>query len=499
MQSIFIDKISRACLVVFSLVMAFATFACFYFSLSQLKNVGFTLPAPAAVAGILAVTMLLAVASFRTRIAAVFQRIEHIPHLFGIALILGVAIRVGWWWLTLPEMQVSDGAAYLKLAAKLYRGEDYLLDGHAFWAPGTPLIYAAFMLVLGLHGWLALAVNLIAFVLCGIAVRAIFARLEMPSSFAGLSVALLALWPELFITAGQVSKETLLLSLLSGGFALLLSRSGWSSFAAGLLFGLAALTAPALLFGALVFGFGVVAMGYPSRQTFLCVFAMLIGTALVIAPWTYRNYRILGAPVPVSTNFGVTLHAANQPAVVRPMTDVGDYIAPPEPNPPFSDEVAASRWHAAEGFKFIKEDPGDFLVLVAHRLTAIMGDDSDSAFRSLRSTQKTSGGAYLAAKALCNSYWVILTALLTVFCWNFRDPESLHRAAPVIVVATLATLYAMGVFGVVEGGARHHMGWSWIYSVLLILAVQRSTESASNKVPASTKMRFGLSEIWLRG
>src|SRR5258705_3648379 len=237
MQPIFIDRISRLCLVTFSLVMAFATFACFYFSLSQLNGIGFALPVPSAIAGILAVTLLFVVATFRNRIAAIFREIEHVPHLFVGALVLGVAIRIACWWLTLPEMQLSDGSNYLPLANQLYQGQEYMLNGYAFWPPGTPLIYAGFLFVLGQHGWLALVVNLVAFVLCAISARAIFARLGLDPSIAGLTVLLLAIWPQLFIAAGQVSKETLLLSLLSGGFALLLSGRGCSSLASGLLCG----------------------------------------------------------------------------------------------------------------------------------------------------------------------------------------------------------------------------------------------------------------------
>ncbi|MEA2824634.1 MAG: hypothetical protein QOF03_1116, partial [Alphaproteobacteria bacterium] len=294
MQPIFIEKISRFCLVVFSLVMAFATFACFYYSLSQLNGINFAMPAPSVVAGILAVVILTVVAFLRSRIAAIFQEIEHVPHLFGIALVSGVAIRIAWWWLTLPEIQVSDGDSYLRLANMLYAGKDYLLLGHAFWPPGTPLIYAAFLFVLGPHGWLALAVNLVSFVVCAASIRAIVARLEMPRSFAGLSVALLAIWPELFVAAGQVSKESLLLSLLSGGFALLLSKNSWLSIASGIVCGLAALTQRALLFLALLFGVGIAAMELTSRQKLFRLFAIVLGMALVITPWTYRNYRIFG-------------------------------------------------------------------------------------------------------------------------------------------------------------------------------------------------------------
>jgi len=500
MQPIVIDKMSRFCLVVLALVMAFATFASFYLSLSQLKSIGFALPVPSAIAGALAVAVLWALASSKNRIASIFQQIQRTPHLFEVALALGIAIRVAWWWLTLPEMQVSDGDAYLRLANLIYAGKDYQLGGYAFWPPGTPLVYAAFLFILGQHGWLALAVNLVSFVVCAVSIRAVFSRLGMAPSFAGLSVALLAMWPSLFFAAGQVSKESLVLGLLSGGFALLLSRNAWLSIPSGMVCGLAALTQPVLLFLPLLFGFGIMAMERKSNQTLFRLAAIVLGMALVIAPWTYRNFRIFDDFVPISTNLGFTLHATNQPAMVRAIQDVGEFITPEGPQEPFKNDLAASQWHTAEAIKFIKENPGEFLVLVGHRLTAIMGDDSDSAFRSLRSTRKSTGPAYYIAKALSNFYWVLLTAMLSVFCWNFRDRETWRRAAPVIFVATLMTLYVMSVYGIVEGSGRHHMGWAWIYAVLLTVAVRRSTQTTAVAAQSAVEEFPHLAEEnWLRG
>jgi len=500
MQPIVIDKMSRFCLVVLALVMAFATFACFYLSLSQLKGAGFALPLPGVISAILAVTVLAVLADFRNRIVAIFQEIQRAPHLFEAALALGIAIRIAWWWLTLPEMQVSDGDSYLRLANMLYAGRDYELLGHAFWPPGTPLIYAAFLFILGQHGWIALPVNLLSFVVCAISVRAIVARLGMAPSIAGLSVAMLAIWPGLFFAAGQVSKESLLLSLLSGGFALLLLRSSWWSIASGMLCGLAALTQPALLFLPLLFGLASMATEFTSRQKLCRLFAIVLGMAVVIAPWTYRNYRIFGEFVPISTNFGLTLHATNQPAMVRPLEDVGEFIMPQDPEQPFKDDLASSRWHAAEAIRFIKENPGDFFSLVARRLTVVMGDDSDSAFRSLRSTRKSSTMGYAIAKALSNFYWLILSAMLCVFCWNFRDSESLRRAAPLIFLAGLTTLYLMGVYGITEGSGRHHMGWAWIYAVLLTFALRRSTQTTAIAAQSAVDEFPHLAEEnWLRG
>jgi hypothetical protein len=109
MQPIFIDKISRFCLLVLSLIMGFATFACFYLSLSQLKGIGFALPLPSAIAGVLAVTVLVVLAEFRNRIADIFQQIQRAPYLFEAALALGIAIRIAWWPSLCPRHRSVTG------------------------------------------------------------------------------------------------------------------------------------------------------------------------------------------------------------------------------------------------------------------------------------------------------------------------------------------------------------------------------------------------------
>src|SRR5258706_5252594 len=96
MRPVLIDKISRVGLMVLSVVMAFATFACFYLALLELKGIGFGLPAPSVVAGILAVTLLMIVATFRSRIAVFFLEIERIPHLVWIALGFGIPLPTAW-------------------------------------------------------------------------------------------------------------------------------------------------------------------------------------------------------------------------------------------------------------------------------------------------------------------------------------------------------------------------------------------------------------------
>jgi hypothetical protein len=105
-----------------------------------------------------------------------------------------------------------------------------------------------------------------------------------------------------------------------------------------------------------------------------------------------------------------------------------------------------------------------------------MGDDSDSAYRSLRLTHKVSDKVYLLVKALCNAYWMLLAASLGALCWSLRRVDSaqaLVPLAPLAALAAAATLYLMAVHGIAEGAGRHHMAWSWIYALVLSAGLAR--------------------------
>jgi hypothetical protein len=297
----------------------------------------------------------------------------------------------------------------------------------------------------------------------------------------------------------QVGKEYILLGLLPCVFALLLWQRRWAALAAGLVAGLAVLTQPSLMFLPLLFGLGLLGAGCSVKQTLLRLGAMLIGMIIVISPWTYRNYGIFGEFVAVSTNAGLVLHAGNQRAMVRPVEQVGGFITPPMPGKAFENDLAASRWHSAAAFSFIKNNPSDFSMLVFNRLVLTMGDDSDSAYRSLRLTGKVSQNAYLLFKALCNAYWMALAAFLCSVCWTSRNSKERLQLAPVLIISTAASLYLMAIHGLAEGGARHHMAWAWAYSLLLAHAAalqgtQKARLDASRVSPADRSARQPLQQ-----
>jgi hypothetical protein len=478
-----------ASLVVLAAAMAFSVFSCCLLGLYLMAGVGIRLPFKELIAVACAALVL---ALSRKALPPLGKRLERLANnerLWLYAVLLGLALRLGVWLASLPEVQINDGLHYLELARRLSLDQPYALSGYAFWPPGTPFVYAAFMSVLGQPAWIAVLVNCVFFVLAAVSVRALCRLLGFTPRDAGLTVAVLALWPALFLTAAQVSKETLLIGMLPAVFALMLSPRPWAGLAAGCIAGLAILTQPSLMLLPLLLGAALMAARLPLKSIALRLVLLVIGAAAAIAPWSYRNYQVFGEFVAVSTNAGLVLHAGNQPAMVKPLGDVGGFLEPPAPPVPMRNDLLLSRWHKDEAVRFILDNKADFARLVWNRLVITMGDDSDSAYRSLRLTNKVSDKMYLLMKALSNAYWMIIAALLAASCWSVSKRHAAGELAPVAVLAAAATLCLMAVHGMAEGGARHHMAWSWLYALMLVTGLARTrgyqTLAPGQAVPAA--------------
>ncbi|MGZ5056283.1 MAG: ArnT family glycosyltransferase, partial [Methylobacter sp.] len=452
-------------------------FACCLLGLYMVSGIGVDVPFREPIALACAALVLLFAWRGWPGLARRLGRFADTERLWVYAVLLGLTLRLGVWLLSLPEVQMNDGLRYLELASRLYLGQPYILDGYAFWPPGTPLIYAAFMYLLGQHSWIAVVVNCTFFLLTGVSIRAICRFLGFSLRDAGLTVLVLAVWPALFLPASQVSKEILLVGMLPAVLALLLSGRLWAALLAGGIAGVAILTQPSLMLLPLLLGASLAAARMPLRLIASRIALLAIGAVMVIAPWSYRNYQVFGEFVPVSTNAGLVLHAGNQAAMVKPLGEVGGFSQPPSPPVPMQDDLQLSRWHKDQAIRFIMHNKLDFAKLVWNRLVITMGDDSDSAYRSLRLTNKVSDTGYRLSKALSNAFWMGIAAMLAAGCWAARKSASTHALAPIAMLAAAATLYLMAVHGMAEGGSRHHMAWSWIYALILVKAMTQYASS----------------------
>ena len=147
--------------------------------------------------------------------------------------------------------------------------------------------------------------------------------------------------------------------------------------AAGLLSGIAALLSPALLPAiALMLLSELVWPKTPRRRILIGSVAVVAFTALIVTPWTIRNYYALGHFVPLRSNFGLEFSFGNSPEATgssnwadpdtskirHPQTTAEECQLLKDMG-----EVAYMRQRQAEAFQWIRENPGRFVELTIRR------------------------------------------------------------------------------------------------------------------------------------
>ena len=412
----------------------------------------------------------------RERCAALLRaaggRLERIPRRFSrrnwLAAVItgGAALRIAW-VLLFPAPYTSDGADYYHLGAHLARGEAYhSAAGYAEWPPGYPLVLALHFAVLGVGSLGVTVANLLLFAGAVLVVFALARRLtgEGPARLATL---LLALWPNLVAAAGVASKEMVLVFLLPALLLLYLrglrigearTPAGRTAAAlgAGLVLGFSILTQPGILLMVAAFPLFELLRRTPLPRFAVTMLLLAAGTAVVIAPWTLRNYRLFHQPVLVSTNGGSVFYRANNPLAT------GGFIPNGERSLKGYDEITANRLGYQWGKEWIRDHPGQFLRLALRKQVLFLGDDAGNVYETLKRGLGMGGAFYALAKLAANAWWwgvwVLVLAAFLVRRWHQRQE---------VVLFLLVILYFWAIDSIFESGSRHHLP---IVGLLAILA-----------------------------
>lgn len=379
-------------------------------------------------------------------------------------LLLGLALRVCW-ILLFPAQPGSDGAVYLGLAERLVQGGAYETSGtKAYWPVGYPLFLVPWVAVFDDARLAYLGSNLALFVIGAFGVASL-ARFLAGQRAGNLAALIFAVWPNLVFMAGTPEKEQLVLALLPWATHWMLAalnqsgRSG-SVFGSGLLLGAGTLVQPSLQFLPFV---GAVLLVGSARQLRIgagqAVLVML-GAALVVAPWTYRNFLVFDTPVLVATNGGSVLYRANNPLAT------GGYTPRGEVDLDGLDELAQDREGRRLAVEWIKENPKRFVELMFEKQNRFMGDDAVGVYN----TFKVGGAAgsetlYAGLKAISNAWWMLIWLLLGFLALRTRSVggvTNLLGLAPIWL-----WLYLFALHSVFESAGKYHVAVLWIPCVLL--------------------------------
>jgi 4-amino-4-deoxy-L-arabinose transferase-like glycosyltransferase len=144
---------------------------------------------------------------------------------------------------------------------------------------------------------------------------------------------------------------------------------------AGLLLGAAALSRPFALLAVPLFA--LVLLGHLRWRGLLAGAILGLTAALVVAPWTYRNYRVHHRFVPVATNGGSTFYGGNNSLVAGETWQLGSWISTTDL--PHRDEINAAPDEVAHdkvewdlGVRWMKANPGKAVLLLPLKLLRLI-------------------------------------------------------------------------------------------------------------------------------
>lgn len=424
--------------------------------------------------------------SMHQRSATAFDR-----KLFGI-LLAALALRLAW-ALAVPVEPLADSVIYARTAENLALHGVFGIEPDqpfSYWPVGTSAIYALGHLAFGAGPLGAIVLNLIAGLLL-VATSALLARRWYGDSVALLTAAILAAWPSL------VMYTTILASEIFFGVFVNLALLAWRhdarrwamrALVAGLMIAAASYVRPvALLLPAVLAGIDLLQSRRLGR-TVAVVTVAFAAVAVAIAPWAYRNTRLHGGFVMISTNGGPNLWMGN-----NPRSD-GGYMPLPEEAMQFSEYERARRL-GEEARRYMLDDPARTAALFVRKLvdthlreTIAVHWNAEGLKRRLGAESAPGTQRLAPLKGVSQAYWLAVLLLafggVATVLLRSRSADSWRHVArelaapPVVLWAYFAVLHA-----VIVSQDRYHFPSIPFIAMLAALALHLAAARDRHAAP----------------
>ena len=355
----------------------------------------------------------------------------------------------------------SDMGWYYQRAIGLFETGQYQENGvpTAFWPVGYPAFLAGVMVLGGPSVLTAQLANLALSVIGALLLYGLCIRNFGSPRIATVAVCLLAAYPNHMGYSLGLYTEPLYTALLLLVWMLTKPDARISSIVvAGVVAGLATLVKAQMLLLAPLLIFILSMRGWTQRDVIIALRNAMLASAVMvvtIAPWTLRNYQVLGAFIPVSTNGGMSLLAGNNPSMTFDLrTDYNDS------DPIFFffyfsvvDQVAADQRAREAAWRWISENPMKFVSLMPKKLIRLWLPDGESEWNLQRgfANYEKWQREIRTARVINQIYYSLLLAgfiFALTRCVRLREPQTL--AIP------LAILYFTMLSLVFSGQSRYH-------------------------------------------
>jgi 4-amino-4-deoxy-L-arabinose transferase-like glycosyltransferase len=380
---------------------------------------------------------------------------------FGVAALLRLAavLLISW-------QPAFDDAWYFRTARELAAGSGYLDDEGrvtAYFPVGYPLTLSLFLRVFGSSFLAAQLANIVLSMATMACVYLIAREVGAGKRFALAAAALLGFLPNQVVSCCVTMSEITFTFALTLGVLLALKAEQRSArwFAlVGVAFGWATLIRPQALFVPLLlvplFAYVRHKRAVPWRTLALRSAFVLAGLAISVGPWTYRNYRVFGELVLVSTNGGENLLIGNNP------TASGRYTASVEVFPKDIDvrklpELERDKLGRKLAKEYLREQPTQALMRAPKKLWYLFRSDLGVTnwIWDAQGSSKTLF-YYLCQGATQLGYLLVLGAGFVGWLLAWRKPPAGVGYRLMLAAGACITAYFSAITLVFFGDARFH-------------------------------------------
>ncbi|MEP6878990.1 MAG: glycosyltransferase family 39 protein, partial [Nitrosospira sp.] len=281
-----------------------------------------------------------------------------------------------------PVQMGSDAGWFFSRGVGIANGEGYSEGGYptAYWPVGYPGFLGILFFFFGEDQFVGQAANLLMAAATFFLQLWLTRRIFHSETTARLAVLFLAIYPNNIGYTAFLLTEVYFTFLLLLGTYLYLARYGWRGiFACGVVFGLATLTKPQVIFlPALLILFRLLAHeGWSNlREHVVKGITIYLIMAAVLTPWAMRNSQVFGERVLVSTNGGATLLTGNNPSADGGYVENDSLVF--QRNFSVPDQVESDRRATKLAIGWIKENPGRFLELIPLKIWALWSKDGEA-------------------------------------------------------------------------------------------------------------------------
>lgn len=212
------------------------------------------------------------------------------------------------WVLIVPTQPFSDFLYYHELAGQIAHGGEW---GDTYTAVGYPIFLALFYRIFGAKLLVAKVLNLALFLLSNLLVLGILRRTRAPETLRRIIFLIFVLFPINIYYTSIVGTELFFTALLLLDLWLYLGDTRYKYVLIGVVTGLGSMVKPFFPAFVLVVFLTELLIGRRLWEASRKASVVLIVTVLMITPWLYRNFRLVGEFTYISNNSGIVLYINN--------------------------------------------------------------------------------------------------------------------------------------------------------------------------------------------